>query len=390
MTLPRSGGFRSLVVVPSDPIVAYEQAGLGDWLERYFNPNGVFKEVFALSPLEKGKRSAYGMTIIGVAEKDFEGTLRMLHPDVVRGYGGYWASDLVCSRRLSDIPVIVSVHDPNPRNIHKSVRYADLVICTSNIVAQRVIQRGTDPARVRILPNRVDRNVFHPIRDEKLLQPLIDRFPSGRHILHVGRKSKEKNLDTVIHMLPLLPDEYQCIFIGRGDAKPYQSLAQSLGVENRCFWIESVNNSELPLWLSWCDCMCTPSLWEGFGIVFIEAAACGAPIVTSDIAPMNEYLTRDVNACLVREYCDPKALATAVRRVCEDEAYRKSIIRGSLEAALQFDSRVIDLQEVAIYREAVSIDDLFFSRKALIAVWQTKHILLSSLKQTMRKIITQR
>ena len=45
--------------------------------------------------------------------------------------------------------------------------------------------------------------------------------------------------------------------------------------------------------------MCVPSRGEGFGIVFIEAAACGSVIVTSDIAPMNEFLTNGVNAIFV-------------------------------------------------------------------------------------------
>src|SRR6185369_596576 len=109
-----------LVVVPSDPIIAYEQKGCSDWLEQYYNPQGMFNEVFALSPYERGERQAYGMTIIGVAERDFSAMLRRLQPEVVRGYGGYWASDLVCSHRIADIPVVVSVHDTNPEYLHKS------------------------------------------------------------------------------------------------------------------------------------------------------------------------------------------------------------------------------------------------------------------------------
>src|SRR2546422_4783059 len=91
--------FGRLVVVPSDPIEAYERAGY-DWLERYYNPQGMFQQVFALSPLEKGERQAYGMTIIGVKEQDFSDMLRKIRPDVVRAYGGYWPADLVCRRRL--------------------------------------------------------------------------------------------------------------------------------------------------------------------------------------------------------------------------------------------------------------------------------------------------
>jgi glycosyltransferase involved in cell wall biosynthesis len=360
-----------LVVVPSDPIEAYERAGY-DWLERYYNPQGMFQEVFALSPLEKGERRAYGMTIIGVPERAFTGMLRRLRPDVVRAYGGYWPADLVCRHRLPDVPVVVSVHDTNPASLHKSVRYADLVICMSNIVAQKVIALGTNPNRVRILPNRVDTDVFHPIRDGVALQALAKRFPPGKHILHVGRKSEQKNLDTLIRALELLPSDYSCIFVGQGDRSPYLSLAESLGVGERCFWIDAIRNSELPLWYSWCDCMCTPSRWEGFGIVFIEAAACGAAIVTSDIAPMNEYLTHDVSACLVKEYENPWALAEAIRKVCEDTEYRRTICAGAVKAAQPFDRRIVDAAEVAIYREAMKLGALSLSRRLEITTWQAQ------------------
>lgn len=373
-----------LVVVPSDPLTAYECKGL-DWLERYYNPQGLFKEVFALSPLENGEHYAYGMTIIGVKERDFSKMLRRLQPDVVRGYGGYWASDLVCSQRLADIPVIVSVHDINPLNIHKSVRYADLVICMSNIVARKVIERGTDPKRVRIMPNRVDMEVFHPIKDITSLCLLSKQFPPGKYILHVGRKSEEKNLDTLIRALPLLTEEYHCVFVGQGDAQPYKTLAQALNVEDRCFWIDSVKNSELPLWYSWCDCMCTPSLCEGFGVVFIEAAACGAPIITSDIEPMNRYLTHDVNAFLVKEYENPKALATAIQRVCEDDVYRKSISEGAMQAAQPFDRHVVDAQEAAIYHEAMNLGPLSLSRRREIVAWKVRAKITSLLGKSLLK-----
>jgi len=164
-------------------------------------------------------------------------------------------------------------------------------------------------------------------------------------------------------------------------------LAQKLGVSERCFWVESVKNSELPLWYSWCDCMCTPSRWEGFGIVFIEAAACGAPIVTSDIAPMNEYLTHDVSVCLVKEYQDPKAVALAIRRVCEDNDYRKSISAGAMQAAQPFERHLVDAQETTIYQDAMKLGPRPLSRKASIAGWQVENRLLGLFKQVTPGVV---
>jgi glycosyltransferase involved in cell wall biosynthesis len=335
----------------------------------------MFEQVFALSPVEAGQRFAYGMTIRGVREKDFLETLKAIRPDVVRAYGGFWPADLACRYRLPNVPVIVSVHDTNPRLLHKSVRYADLVICTSNAVKRQVIASGTDEHKTRILPNRVDTEVFHPIKDRELLAFLDRRFPPGIHILHVGRKAHMKNLDTLVCALQYLPDEYSCIFVGSGDAIPYRRLAKERGVASRCYWIESVKNRELPYWYSWCDCMCTPSRWEGFGIVFIEAAACGAAIVTSDIGPMNEYLSHNESACLVPDYENPKSLSEAIRKSCEDSNYRDLISRGAVLAAQPFERRKVDAAEVSIYREALMLQPYRLSLfdKMNLSLSATKH-----------------
>jgi 2-polyprenyl-3-methyl-5-hydroxy-6-metoxy-1,4-benzoquinol methylase len=203
----------------------------------------------------------------------------------------------------------------------------------------------------------------------------------------VGRKSEEKNLETLIRALPLLPEVYRCIFIGQGDTQPYRALAQALNVEDRCFWIDAIKNSQLPLWYSWCDCMCTPSLREGFGVVFIEAAACGAPIVTSDIEPMNKYLTHDVSACLIKEYQDPTALSAAIQRVCEDDIYRKSISEGAVQAAQPFDRNVVDAQEAAIYHEAMNLGPLSLSRHWEIRAWKAQTKIASLLgKTSLRRV----
>ena len=359
---------KRLVVVPSDRITAYEKAGY-DWLERYYNPQGMFAEVYALSPLETGERIAYGMTIRGVARHGFRNAVRDLKPDLIRAYGGYWPADLVCENRIPGIPIIVSVHDTNPQLLHRSVQYADLVICMSKVVAQKVIKIGTDPQRIRILPNRVDFGVFQPISAGTQREALARQFPNGKYILHVGRKSEQKNLETQIRALSLLPAEYTCIFIGLGDASPYQALAKQLGVTERCHWIESVANSELPLWFSWCDCMCTPSRWEGFGIVFIEAAACGAVIVTSDIAPMNEYLKHGISALLVKDYENPQALARSIQQACEDQELRRTLSRGAIEAARPFDRHVVDTTEVAINQEALAMPARLLSFREKFQLW---------------------
>jgi glycosyltransferase involved in cell wall biosynthesis len=344
-----------LVVIPSDPLADYERAGYGSWLAAYFNPAGMFAEVYAVSPREQGERLAHGMTILGVPARRVRAVLATLQPDVIRAYGGGWAAELACRSRAAGAPLVVSVHTTDPNGVRRSVRYADLVIAVSRAVARCAESVGTEPAKIRTVPNRVDLDVFRPVTDPARRALVARRFPAGQPILHVGRKTEQKNLDTLIRALRHLPADYFAVFVGAGDAAPYRALAEREGVGARCFWVEPVPNEELPAWYSWCACMCTPSRWEGFGIVFIEAAACGAPIVTADIPPMNEYLVHDESACLVRALEDPAALAAALRRTCEDSPYRAALSRGARTVATRFDRPVVDRAEAAVYREALAL-----------------------------------
>lgn len=376
---------RRLVVVPNDPIAIYEQAGY-ESLERYFNPGGLFREVIALSHLEEGERTAFNMTIRGVRARDFRRALSELRPDVVRAYGGKWSADLVCANRVKGVPAVVSLHDDRKEAIHPSVRYADMVISMSRAVKDRAIEVGVDPMRIRILPNRVNTAVFRPIDDQPLLQRVASQFPAGKHILHVGRKVRQKNLDTLIRALQFLPSDYFGVFVGMGDANPYTALAQTLGVGDRCFWIEAVKNSELPAWYTWCDCFCVPSRWEGFGIVFIEAAACGTPIVTSDIAPMNEYLKHGASAFLLRNYEDPEMLADAIRTTCEDSPFRQKLSTGAIAMAQMFDQEIVDAAEANIYREVMAYPPASLRRRWEIARWRAGRTLLSYGRRSRRTL----
>ena len=341
-----------LVVVPSDPISAYERAGY-DWLQRYYNPSGYFGEVIALSPREEKNRQAHGMTIRRVSERCFQSALREIAPDVVRAYGGYWPADLVVRNRLPHLPIVISVHDRLAQRIHRSVALADAVLCMSQAVRQEVMRKGVDPEKSMILPNRVDLNRFQLDRGTLECQEIRAAYP-GKLILHVGRKHEEKNLDTLIRSLRYLPLEYRCVFIGTGDVQSYAALAKAEGVADRCDWLDHVQNRELPYWYSACDCFCVPSRWEGFGIVFIEAAACGAPIVTSRIPPMTEYLRHGESAFLVAEYEDPKCIAKAIHQTVDDAAFSARIRTGARLAAAPFELSQVDALEVKIYQEVMS------------------------------------
>lgn len=348
---------KKLVFFPSEPIIAYIEKGRTyDFLDQYYNPGGYFDEVYCLSPWGDVKEETIGkIRYIKASPYKFAKIIKKIRPDVVRGYGGYCCADWISINKVEGIPTVVSVHDTNPQLIHDSLKYADGIICMSKVVEHAVKTLIPDvTSNIWIMPNRIDTELFSPKRDNDFFEKLNDKYGHVKHILHVGRKSEEKNIDTVIKSLKYVPDDVNCIFVGRGNCTEYENLARECGVDKRCFFVESVKNDELPLWYSWCDCFCVPSKWEGFGLVFIEAAACEAGIVTSNIAPMNEYLTDGLNSILVDDYENPEKIANAINRVLSNTDDIQQMKKSARAVGLRFRKEAIDKEEIAIYEKMMS------------------------------------
>lgn len=348
---------KRLVVIPSDPIDAYIAEGFSwDFLERYYNPQIYFDEVYCLSPWKCEKQNYGTLKFIKSHPIFFHRIIKKINPLVVRAYGGYYCADWSVYSKVTDIPVIVSVHDTRSSLIYDGVKYADKVICMTKAVEEAVCNKlHISKEKTVIMPNRVDHKVFSKKKCPDKFTEFNNRYGSGKHILHVGRKAEEKNLDTVIKALKYLPSDYSLLCIGRGKEDYYKKIAKDEKVINRCFFLESVNHEELPYFYSWCDCFCTPSRSEGFGIVFIEALACELTIVTSNIPPMNEFLVNNYNAILVDKYENPEDIAAAIQRACKKDEYTKKLALNGLKTIEQFDNDFIDSKEVEIYKEVISM-----------------------------------
>jgi glycosyltransferase involved in cell wall biosynthesis len=343
-----------LAVIPSDPIEAYKRKGTTSWLKDYYNPLHFFEEVYLLSPLEEKEGNEFSMNIIPTKSKQLKSRLKALGIDLVRAYGGYWACDMACQNKVKGVPVVVSVHDTNSKLLHDSIMKADVVFCVSEAVRKLVLTKVKAPDMVWLLPNRVNFDIMRPYpRDE--LASLDTEYPFKYKILHVGRKSVEKNLDTLIKALKMLGKEYCLLAVGRGNTDQYVNLAKEYGVMEQCYFIESIPNEDLARYYSWADCMCTPSRWEGFGVVFIEALACEAVTVTSNIAPMNEYIIHGENGLLIKDYENPHTLADIIKVACTDIQLRSTIKKNTRKSVERFEKNRIDQREVDYYKKILAM-----------------------------------
>ena len=339
---------RKLVFLPTGDLSTYHDNQYDD-LSAYYNPGGYFDEVVCVSPYTEKYQTVQGIEIKAVSGYDeYVAAIREIQPDVIRAYGAFFSADFAVYYKVDSIPVIVSVHDVV--HISPSIRYADMVVCMSEAVQKKVKGMGVPDERAKILPNRVDLSLFSDKRNFSETMDVRKQFPDGKMILTVARKCEQKNTDNIIRALKYLPEEYFCVLVGKSQ-RDYKVLAQEAGVGNRCYWFESVPKSQLSYWYSAADCFCLPSRWEGFGIVFLEAAACRLPIVTSDIAPMNEFLNNQ-NAILVKEYQNPEKIAKGIAQACAFDS-QSDLTKRAESMAKTYSKESVDAMEQEIYRYVI-------------------------------------
>lgn len=199
--------------------------------------------------------------------------------------------------RLSFRPVVVYAHGEElttwgrgrrRRPMRFALRHADRVIANSEFTRDELIKLDVDPGRITLIYPGVDVARFRPGLPCEDLRTGIGLQPGQRLILSVGRLSRRKGFDTVVRCLPELRRQgidarYALIGIGE-DGDYLAKLAQELGVVDRVHLLGHVSADDLPRWYNACDVFAMPNRevnadTEGFGMVFIEAGACGKPAI---------------------------------------------------------------------------------------------------------------
>jgi len=154
-------------------------------------------------------------------------------------------------------------------------------------------------------------------------------------MLYAGRVVAEKGVPTLIKAMPLLP-EARLEVVGHAhpqEAEAMRALARSLGVHDRVSLGWASSRADLRERYRGADLVVFPSEWpEPFGIVPLEAMACGVPVIATGTGGSGEYLEDGVN-CLLFTPGDPHDLARAARRVASDAALRIRIVTGGAATA---------------------------------------------------------
>ncbi len=181
-------------------------------------------------------------------------------------------------------------------------------------------------ARSAVVWSGIDRATY-PAASAGSAEPPTDR-PWRWRLVTSGRFDPRKGFDTAVEALPLLPEAATLSCWGRGgddEVARLRELASSLAVSDRVRF-GSFEREELPEAYRAADVMVFPSTWpEPFGLVPVEAMACGTPVVATGVGGSAEFLRHEEN-CLLVPPGDPVALAAAIRRLAEDPGLRERLV----------------------------------------------------------------
>jgi D-inositol-3-phosphate glycosyltransferase len=219
---------------------------------------------------------------------------------------------------------------------------ADLLIAsTPDESAELIDAYGADPGRVFVVPPGVDLSVFQPIDREEARRKI--GYGPGRLLLFVGRLERLKGVEVAIRALALLRDrsheDVRLLVLGEDSRDAEESekdrlkaVASALGVRDRVDFLGSVAHHELPYFYSAADLCVMPSYSESFGLVGLEAQACGRPVVGSDVTGLRSVVRDEVSGYLIAGH-NPATYAERIGRLLDNpELAGQMGLRGRLLA----------------------------------------------------------
>src|SRR6204780_3705766 len=297
-------------------------------------------------------------------------------------HANYWMSGLsghVIKHELN-LPLVCTFHtldrvkaETMPEEVEADMPHrraeaeASIIDCSDAVLASCTVEAdqiaslyGGDPGRIRIVPPGVDHAFFGPGHRPQARRALglpID----GRLLLFVGRIQPLKCADVAVETLAELSDDggepYRLVVVG-GPSGPHGEkalqglfdLADARGVREQVHFIDPQPHELLSSYYRAADVCLVPSRSESFGLVALEAAACGTPVVASAVGGLTTLVDHGHTGFLVDDP-DPVTYAAAVRRVFDEPLAAERFSTASVLRARRYTWRAAARTLVELHDE---------------------------------------
>ncbi|MDF1499441.1 MAG: glycosyltransferase [Anaerolineales bacterium] len=332
-------------------------------------------------PLEKSELVNHINTFVENIEKFVDS--KQLSYDLLHAH--YWLSGLA-GLELRDrwgIPLVQMFHtlalmknrvasaegdaEPDVRveGERKLLREADRIVAATQAELAQIqwlYQTSTD--RVVVIPPGVDTAHFYPIAKDEARE-FISMDADTRMILYVGRIETLKGIDMLIKAMTMLQEEGFlethpiCVAIIGGEAgvseekmsaemARLQALRLEAGLDDIVHFLGKRDQDTLQYYYSAAEIVVVPSHYESFGLVALEAMACGTPVVASETGGL-AFLVRDGETGYHVPTGNVEALAARIKELLTDEVLRARMGKTAAAYACQYDWSVISEQVLDLY-----------------------------------------
>ncbi len=244
--------------------------------------------------------------------------------DIVHCHTWYSHFAGVLASRLYQVPLVLTTHSLEPHRPWKAEQLgkggyamscwiernayqnADGIIAVSEKMKRNVVSLyGVDENKVRVIYNGIDPEFYCPTFDEAVLQKYgID--PQTPFVLFVGRITRQKGISQLIQATAQINENAQIVLCAGAPDTPEIAeecknlIANAKEKRSGIIWIqEMLPHTELRVLYSHAAVFATPSLYEPFGIINLEAMACGTPVVGSNVGGIPEIIVEGETGFLI-------------------------------------------------------------------------------------------
>ena len=280
-------------------------------------------------------------------------------PDIIHAHVYSAGVTAVILGRLYRIPVVITEHwsgfvlDQLTWERRLAARFAmnraKVVLPVSEHLKRRIEAYGIDND-FRIVPNVVNTELFYPSPNE-------DKEDGKKRLLLVANLFPQKGITYLLQALKLVRgkrSDFSLDIIGQGikgaRTEDYEEITRGLGLEDVVNFRGARPREEVAEFMRNCHFFAQPSLYETFGVVYIEAMACGKPVIASDIPGPDEFITENVGILVPPK--DVKALAEALEFML-DHYTDYSAEKIANYARERFSYEAVGKRLDEIYREVV-------------------------------------
>jgi D-inositol-3-phosphate glycosyltransferase len=276
-------------------------------------------------------------------------------------HANYWLSAMAGHRLKHelDLPLVSTFHtlarvkaetgDLEPQR--RVDAEAEVVGCSDAILANSAAEAtqlerlyGADPARIEVVPPGVIHAFFSPGPRQGARAALAHLDPGdGPILLFVGRIQPLKGLDVAVRALGALEDPRAVLVVvggasgrdGRREVERIDKLAASLGVADRIRFTDPQPHHLLSTYYRAADVVLVPSRSESFGLVALEAAACGTPVVAAAVGGLRTLVEHGRTGFLV-EGRDPEVFAAYTEQILTNPALGRELADAAAGRARNF------------------------------------------------------